>query len=169
MLKVFIADQSDLDWMTHLYLDAASHGHFAMENTAEGLDVVRNNIFSIVMHQMIVDLNLRAQALVFEKEKVKVGYVVMSEFEAGQGGNELHLFVVDEQFRGQGFGRFMLEEIIRRWHPLVDIYARCFAASIHMASMLTKAGFNDIGKASDGADLYMLKKDFTFKPQGFAA
>ena len=61
----------------------------------------------------------------------------------------------------------MLEEVFRRWHPLVDIYPRCFVASKHIASMLSKAGFSIFGKASDGADLYMLKKDFTFKHRDF--
>jgi GNAT superfamily N-acetyltransferase len=169
MFKVFIADHTDLDWMTRLYLHAASHGHFATQNTAEGYNVVRKNIFSIVTAQKIVDLNLRAQALVFEKDKDKVGYVVMSEVEPGKGGNEIHLFVVDEKFRGKGYGRLILEEVIRRWHPLIDIYACCFPASQLMATMLTKAGFKTNGKTRDGADMYVLSKGSTIKPPGLAA
>jgi len=158
MLKVFAADQSDLDWMFQLYIHAANNGHFAIKNTPAGRDVVKENIFSIVTYQKMVDFNLQAQALVFESGYGKVGYVVMSELEPGLGGNEIQLFVVDEKLRGMGYGSYMLEEVIRRWHPLVDIYARCHPASSQMAAMLRKANFGAAGKSREGADMYILAR-----------
>jgi len=158
MLKVFAADESDLDWMFRLFIHAANKGHFVLDNNKDGRARVKRNISSIITHQLITDYNRRAQAMIFENELGKVGYAVMSEIKAGRGGNEIHLFVVDRDMRGKGYGRFMLGEIIRRWHPSADIFARVFPPSKQMASLLQKSSFRVEGKNREGADIYKLPK-----------
>jgi GNAT superfamily N-acetyltransferase len=158
MLKVFSADESDLDWMFRLFIHAANKGHFVLDNNQDGRARVKRNISSIITHQLITDYNRRAQAMIFENELGKVGYAVMSEIKAGRGGNEIHLFVVDREMRGKGYGRFMLDEIIRRWHPAADIFARVFPSSKQMASLLRNTNFSIEGKNREGADIYKLPK-----------
>ena len=158
MLKVFAADESDLDWMFRLFVHAANKGHFVLQNNRESRAKIRRNISSIISQHLMSDYNRRAQAMIFENDHGKVGYVVMSEIKAGRGGNEIHLFVVDQEMRGKGYGRFMLDEVIRRWHPAADIYARVFPLSKKMAIMLQNANFSNEGKNREGADIFKLPK-----------
>lgn len=158
MLNVFAADHSDLEWMYRLFIHAANKGHFVFQNNKTGRDQVKLDFYSIVSQQKHARVNLRAQALVFENSQDKVGFIIMSEMDPKLGGNELYVFIVDEEKRGNGFGRHMLTEVIRRWHPLVDIYVRCLPASKRLASMLLKASFICQGKTLHGANIYVLEK-----------
>lgn len=158
MLRVFAADESDLPWMYRLYIHAANKGHFLVADKNSGLIDIRNNLKAIVLEKAVKDLGLRAQAMVFETEQARVGYVVMSEIRAGMGGNELLMFVVDKKMRGRGYGKYMLNEVVKRWHAAANIYARCFPASSIMSDMLKKANFSNIGKNNEGADIYILPR-----------
>jgi RimJ/RimL family protein N-acetyltransferase len=156
MLNVFGADASDLQWMYRLLINASNKGHFKVDNTKEGREWAKHNLHSIVFNQRRLDENLQAQAMVFESEPGKVGYVVMSEVEEGYG-NEIYIFIVDKAFRGNGYGKAMLEEVIARWHPDSTIYARCHPASTVMADMLRKYHFTCEAK-NEQVEVYRLDK-----------
>lgn len=159
MLHVFAADSSDIDWMIDLYLDGVEHGHFLLDmSDKDYLETCRRNISSIVFQKQIIDFQIQAYAMIFEEKGRKIGFAVMSEIHAGTGGNELHLFAVDQQVRNRGYGQLMLEEIIKRVHPLADMFVRCFPASKHMKSLLRKNGFHYSHVNHEGAEVYLLKK-----------
>ncbi len=158
MLKVFAADETDIDWMYRLFIQAANNRHFIMQNNKQGRERIKRNLVAIVLQQNMIDYNRRTQTMIFENDSGKVGYVIMSEIQAGKGGNEIHIFVVDKQMRGNGYGCRMLEEIVTRWHPYADLHARVFPASIRMASLLRNSQFLYEGKNSEGADKYRLPK-----------
>lgn len=156
MLNVYAADHTDLKWMYSLVINASNKGHFQVKNNDEGRNWIKRTLHSIVFNQKRVDPDLRAQAMVFENEAGKVGFVVMSEMKEGYG-NEIFIFVVDRKFRGHGYGQAMLNEIIMRWHSTSNIYASCFPASIAMVSMLRKSGFMCEGTNKEGVQFYKLQ------------
>jgi GNAT superfamily N-acetyltransferase len=159
MLKVFAADETDIDWMINLYLDGVQNGHFLLDMANQDyLKICQRNISSIVYIRQIIDFQLNAYAMIFEDNGTKVGYAVMSELNAGRGGNELHLFIVDKQYRHKGYGSLMLAEIIKRIQPVADLYVRCFPASSQMKSLLVKNGFRYSHTNNDSADVYILQK-----------
>jgi RimJ/RimL family protein N-acetyltransferase len=158
MLKVFSADESDITWMYRLFIQAANNRHFIMQNDRQGRERIKRNLVAIVLQQNMIDYNRRTQTMVFENETGKVGYVIMSEIQAGKGGNEIHVFVVDKQMRGNGYGRLMLNEVVSRWHPYADLHARVFPASTRMANLLQGSQFLHEGKNSEGADKYRLPR-----------
>lgn len=157
MLNVFAADASDLQWIYRLLINASARGHFNIVNTRSGREWQKQNIHSIVHNNRRIDADLQVQTLVFENDAGKVGFVIMSEVEKGYG-NEIYSFIVDKEFRGRGYGRYMLNEIIERWHSDVTIYARCFPPSLLMASMLRKSGFVCEGVSEFNAEIYRLDK-----------
>lgn len=157
MLDVFAADSSDLKWMSRLLIHASNKGHFIVENTRAGRDFQKANLQSIIINGMRLDEPLRSQAMVFEDNQQKVGFVVMSEIYDGYG-NEIYMFIVDRDYRGKGYGRQMLDEIIRRWHPTSAIQARCHKQSGQMTSMLKKSGFTCVDVLKQNAEVYRLDK-----------
>jgi RimJ/RimL family protein N-acetyltransferase len=159
MLKVFAADSTDINWMVNLYLDGAKDGHFLLDMSDKNyLDICQRNINSIVLQKQIIDFRLQAYAMIFEDEENKIGYAVMSEIQSGIGGNELHLFIVDRDHRNKGYGNRMLSEIIKRIHPIADIYIRCFATSTAMKSLAQKNGFRYSHTNSENAEVYILRR-----------
>ena len=79
MLNVFSADQSDINWITRLYLESAKEKHFHMDiSERKNIALIKRNIKSIIDNQSMIDFNLETQTLVFEKNKKRIGYVVMS-------------------------------------------------------------------------------------------
>lgn len=158
MLKLFSADESDIDWMYRLFIQAANKQHFIMQNNRQGRERIKRNLVAIVQQQNMIDYNRRTQTMVFENDSGKIGYVIMSEIQAGMGGNEIHVFVVDSQQRGKGYGRLMLNEVVDRWHPHADLHARVFPASTRMGNLLRSSQFLHEGKNREGADKYRLPK-----------
>ena len=158
MLNVFSADHTDLEWMYKLFIRAANKGHFVFPNNKTNRHKVKHDFYSIVSQHQRANSQLRAQTMIFENSEGKVGYIIMSEIESALGGNEVYVFIVDDKVRGNGYGKKMLAEISRRWHPLTDIYVRCLPASKAMAKMLLNAGFVNQGKTPEGADIYRLDK-----------
>jgi len=157
--RVFAADPSDIDWMFTNFCDAAAKGHFAQDTSLPDVrDGVRVNLMSIITHGIMLDSKLRAQAMVYEHKGTRVGFAVMSELEAGAGGNQIHLFVVDPAFRSKGHGQAMVSDIVNRWHPLTDLYASCFPASRIMARLLIKNGFVQEGASTSPLTLVLRKE-----------
>lgn len=157
MFNVYAADHTDLKWMYSLLVKASNKGHFQVKNNDDGRNWIKQTLHNVVFNQKRVDPDLRSQAMIFENEKGKVGFVIMSEMRQGYG-NEIFVFLVDKIFRGMGYGQSMLDEIIRRWHPTSNLYASCFPASKVMASMLRKSGFICEGKNKNGIEFYKLEK-----------
>jgi len=158
--RVFAADRSDVDWMFKNFCDAAEKGHFAQDvSLPEIRDGVRMNLMSILTRGIMRDSSLRAQAMVYEHNGTRVGFAVMSEVEAGIGGNQIHLFVVDPAFRRHGHGQAMVTDIIKRWHPQSDIYANCFPASRIMTQLLLKNGFVQEGTSTSPLTLVLRKEN----------
>jgi GNAT superfamily N-acetyltransferase len=149
ILKLILPDATDLVFMRELLIDGAQHGHFS-KKIVEEPNYIDNTLASIVKSGRLFDRPLRAQAIIFEHNRQRVGFAVMAEVEANRGGNEIYIFAVDSKLRGQGYGRAMLNEILHRW-SLVDVFARCYPASEHMYQMLLKAGFHYLFDMKDGA------------------
>ena len=166
MLSVFAADSSDIDWMVDLYLDGAHSRHFLIDiNNTNFINVCRRNIASIIFRKCIIDFELQAYAMVFEDNGVKIGYAVVSEIQSSTGGNELHLFIVDKNYRNKGYGKLMLAEVIKRIQPIADLYIRCFPASKQMISLAKKNGFQYSHTNAENAEVYILKKYAQKRPQ----
>jgi len=147
---------SDVDFMRNLLIDGAKHGHFSRK-ILEQPDYITNTLLSVVKRGCLYDRPLRTAAVIFKHNKVRVGFVVMAEVEASNGGNEIYIFVVDPLLRGQGYGHAMLQEILHRWSD-VDVFARCYPASVQMYRMLDKHGFVYLFDMKDGARVLCRKK-----------
>lgn len=159
ILQVFSADLTDLQWMCELYFNAARNGHFAIDSLNPKVrKLAETNIRSIIEKQLMSG-NRRAQAMVFENNSERIGYAIVAELEAGKGGTELHIFIVDPKAQGKGFGQKMLSEIISRWHTITDIFMVCFPKSTTMKHMINKAGFVKIDEDDESACVFLLEQD----------
>lgn len=157
MLKVYSADHSDIEWITQLYIESAREKHFNLDTSDDAsICFIQRNIESMVNDQLLVDFNLETQTLVFEATGQRIGYAVLSAVKGDPDSVEIHLLVVDQHYRGHSYGRYMLDEIIKRWHHNVNIYARCYPASWLMMEMLLHSGFSYMTELHDSSRLYVL-------------
>lgn len=148
-LHLIQPDASDISFMQQLLVQGAQRGHFS-SRILEVPNFINNTLMSLLRNGRLYDKPLRAQAIIFEHNKSRIGFAIIAEVETNQGGNELYAMAVDEPFRGRGYGRAMLNEILRRWSG-VTLYARCFPASQRMYEMLIKSGFEFLFDSKDGA------------------
>ena len=149
LLKLVQPDISDIGFMSQLLVHGAQQGHFS-PRILETPGFINNTLVSLLQYGRLFDKPLRAQTIIFEHNKKRIGFAVIAEVETNQGGNELYAMAVDEQLRGQGYGRAMLDEILKRWSS-VTLYARCFPSSQQMYDMLIKSGFVFLFDRKDGA------------------
>lgn len=158
IFKVFAADLSDLQWMCELYYQAARNGHFNVDYRKPNFrKMVESMLQSSIEHQIMPDKR-RAQSMVFEYNNERIGYAIVAEIDAGIGGTELHIMIVDPKFRDKGFGKLILNEIIHRWHSITDIHVVCYPRSSAMKHILSKYGFHLGEQDNEGTCLFILEK-----------
>jgi GNAT superfamily N-acetyltransferase len=157
MLSVYQADARDYQFIYPELLRAARKKHFLFDTqNPEEREFIKQNLTS-VLKQGHLNNGLRGQPLVFEHQKNRIGFALVSEIRPGLGGHELHLFFVHHKYHRRGYGSAMLDEINHRWHQ-VDLYARCLPASNLMFDMLTRRGFVFTHTNSEGARVLLREK-----------
>ncbi len=157
-LKALQADLTDLPFMHSLFISEVEDGHFTKGLLKEEQqELSRANMESIIVHGIQRDNGLRAQAIIYEKNEQRVGFVIMSELEPGEGGNEMYVMAVDKKFRGKGFGSMILDDVIQRIVPHANLFVRCMPDSIVMYQMLIKRGFTQFETDEEGTQ-YLAKK-----------
>lgn len=144
--------------MCDLYFAAERLGHFRIDpKIADAMAFSEANFHSIIVNQAMLDKR-RAQSMIFEYGNERIGYAIVAELATGKGGTELHIFIVDPNARGKGYGQLMLTEIIHRWHVITDLFVVCFPASSTMKHLLMKNGFLEIEVDKEGNCLFLLPK-----------
>jgi GNAT superfamily N-acetyltransferase len=158
-LTIFAADRTDIDWITGLYLDAATHGHFDI-NLADpqARALVTANLSAIVIDNCMPTVDKATQCMVFEQAGQRVGFVVMAEVRNHPGKIELHLMIVDPAWRGRRVGHRMFDVVLQRYHPHVDIYVRCYPVSHAMRRLLETHRFRVEASFDDHSTLYSLAR-----------
>lgn len=156
--KALQADLSDIDFIHEVFMQGVEAGHFPEELLEEEQQsLVRGNMESVITQGIQRDNGLRAQAIVYEDDEQRIGFVIMSELIPKMGGNEMYVIAVDKNYRGKGYGNKILDDIIQRWVSHSDLYVRCRPDSEVMYHMLTKRGFKHFH--TDVEDInYLVKK-----------
>jgi RimJ/RimL family protein N-acetyltransferase len=156
-LQLVEAGSIDIDWVTRIYIDAAHSGNFGYDpedNTV--LKSLRTNLRSIIKRRKMKGSNRETQTIIFEYNGIRVGFCVMAQIVGQPHASELHLMLVAAKYRNMGYGHRMLAEIIERFHPHVDLFARCYPGSVVMAALLKKHGFFLSEILDDETSLYLL-------------
>lgn len=148
--QIFQADIGDVEFMALEILNASAGQHFSGYILRDGKEkLVRRDLHSIITTGQRLNEALRAQPMVLEQHGVPVGFAIISEMFAGQGGHELYVFCIAKQHAGKGHGRYLLDYINRTWSR-VDLYCRCAPSSNRMFEMLLHRGFEHIKSTDDG-------------------
>lgn len=157
-LRTLQADLSDLPFMHTLFISEVEDGHFTKELLEEEQqELSRANMESIIVRGIQRDNGMRAQAIIYEKDEQRVGFVIMSELEPDKGGNEMYILAVDKVFRGKGYGGEILDDIIQRIVPHANLFVRCKPNSTVMYQMLIKRGFKHFETDEEGTQ-YLAKQ-----------
>ena len=158
-LKALQADLSDLPFMHSLFISEVEDGHFTKELLEEEQqELVRANMESIIVQGVQRDNGMRAQAIIYEEDEQRVGFVILSELEPNKGGNEMYIMAVDKEFRGKGYGRKILDDIIQRIVPHANLFVRCKPDSTVMYQMLIKRGFQHFETDEEGTQFLAKQK-----------
>jgi len=148
--ELYQADESDVNFLLTEITLASAEGFFDPQLALpEHIMSLRKNIHSIITHGQRLDEPLRAQAMMLEVNGVRVGFAIVSEISSAEGGNELYVFCVARDHRGNGYGKFLLDNIIERWSG-VDFYCRCAAKANKMFRMLQNRQFEHLYTTDDG-------------------
>lgn len=160
MLQTSKPTLNELNWMQRLYFQGVADGHFLMpDRGARYKALVERNFLSMVKHGRMNDFNLQAEPLVFRHQGKKIGYVVITDIVRIPDGREIHLFLVDQRWRGQGFGKQMLETVLEHWKGDWDLYIRCFPASTTMIHLIESHGFVYNRQNRDGSGVYIRSRE----------
>lgn len=155
-LNAYRADSGDLNFACSEILAAARKGHFTVDvDDPAAVAHLRRNTGTAITRGTFLN-GLRAQVVIFDLEGERAGVAIVSEIESGEGGNELHVFVVARRFRGRGIGGQMLDFILDG-REYVDLYARCAPSSTIMKAMLERRGFQLLRTQANGIDI--LRRD----------
>jgi len=152
------AKSEDIDILHELLVAEAAQGRFdvrlAEEPYRSGL---RKNLTSIRKKGQRLDEALPAQLLVWEKEGQLAGCVINSAM-LRDLGNEIWMMAVLPEFRGEGEGRRMLNEVLAQLHPRVDVFARCAAEAQVSLQMFLRRGFLPLDTTPGGVRIVKLPK-----------
>ena len=134
---------ADLEFIFGQLMAGALNGHFdrrmlATERQAE----LRKDLDQIIRSNKRLETALPAEALVLELENGQpIGHVIVTAIKDAEG-LELYAMALEPTVRGIGYGRLMLEQVLRVYLPRArTIYARCFPASAAMYELLINSGF----------------------------
>lgn len=140
-----LATPKDFKFIYKLYLQEARERHFNYDIYASRLKrfFFRYELKSIIKKRIRISNRAQANALVFTKENIPVGFTILSEDSANQC-IEIWLVAIATEHRGKGLGKEMLTLTLKLFKDSkTDIYARCFNHSKAMIKILEKNNFID--------------------------
>jgi len=144
------ASPSDFQFIYSLVLTEAQNGHFdrklLIPAATRGWELELKSVLTSG-----VRLNgLRSYALIWERDRKPVGFVIISAGSDNKG-NELWMSAVSPNHRGRGDGKKMILEILRQFQGKnLILMARCSPESEAMFHILTTNGFNHVTTGEQG-------------------
>jgi ribosomal protein S18 acetylase RimI-like enzyme len=149
------ASPDDFHFINSLVLAEAQNGHFdrklLIPAVTRGWELELNSVLaSNVRHN-----GLRAYALIWEKNKKSIGFVIMSAGPDNKG-NELWMTAISAEHRSQGEGKKMVLDILGRFKGKnLVLIARCSPESAVMFHILTRNGFSHVTAGGQGSRVLM--------------
>ena len=152
------AKSRDIDIVHELLVSEAAQGRFdprlAEEPYRSGL---RRNLKNIRKKERRLDEDVKAQLLIWEQEGEVAGCLINSAI-LPEAGNEIWMIAVLPEFRGQGIGSRINNEILKYLHPRVDIFARCAPQAQVSCEMFLRRGFLPLDTTDKGVRVLKLPK-----------
>ena len=153
-----VAGSRDIDVIHALLVAEARLRRFDQRLAQEPYSsALRKNLNHIRRKGRRLDEDLAAQLLVWERDGALAGFVVNSAV-VPSAGNEILMFAVLPEFRGQGEARNMQAELLAQLHPRVDLFARCPAGARLYRDMLRRRGFQPLDETDKGVQILVLPK-----------
>ena len=140
---------SDAPFIQSLLLSGSRKGHFNPK-LLERRDALRNEVESIIHQGRLHQSPLSAWAWIFRHGSLRVGMSILCEISHGVPGYELYALAVHKDFRGNGYGRIILDEMLY-YYAGADLYARCLPASETLYQMLLRRHFEHLYTTPDQA------------------
>lgn len=152
------ARSEDIDILHQLLVAEAGEGRVDKRLAAEPYrSALRKNLNNIRKKGKRLDEDVVAQLLVWEKDGKVAGCLINSAI-MPDAGNEIWLIAVLPEFRGQGEGSRMNNELLAHLHPRVDIFARCGAQAQVAMQMFLRRGFLPLDTTDQGVQILKLPK-----------
>lgn len=145
------ASLGDFHFIYSMVLAEAQNGHFdrklLIPAATRGLEIeLKSVLASRIRHN-----GLYAHALVWEKDKSPIGFVIMSAGPDNKG-NELWMTAISPEHRGQGEGKKMILDILGHFKGKnLALMARCSPESEAMFHILTRNGFSHVTTGEQGS------------------
>lgn len=144
------ASPNDFQFIYSLVLMEAQHGHFdrklLIPAATRGWELELKSVLTNgVRHN-----GLHSYALIWERDRKPIGFVIMSAGPDNKG-NELWMSAVSPYHRERGEGKKMILEILRQFKGKnLTLMARCSPESEAMFHILTTNGFNHVATGEQG-------------------
>jgi N-acetylglutamate synthase-like GNAT family acetyltransferase len=152
------ATSEDIDTLHQLLVAEAGEGRIDARLAEEPYrSALRKNLNNIRKKGRRLDEDVAAQLLVWEKDGQVAGCLINSAI-IPDAGNEIWLIAVLPEFRGQGEGSRMNNELLAQLHPRVDIFARCGAQAQVAMQMFLRRGFLPMDTTDQGVQILKLPK-----------
>lgn len=145
------ATPQDFQFINYHVLSEAKNGHFnralLVPSNRPGWDIDLSSVLAARTRRN----GITAYALVWEKDKKPVGFVIMSAGPDNKG-NELWMSALSPTQRGSGEGKKMILEILHQFKGKnKKLYARCAPESEAMFHILTTNGFDHVDTGEQGS------------------
>ncbi len=142
--------KQDIGPIIRLIVASAADGHFdpvLAENRSRGW--LRRDLTSIMQSGHRTDEPLLAQLLVWELDGERAGFYLGSSVIEDRG-NEIYMTGIFPEFRGRGEATRMLEAVIKRVPPDMDLFSRCLPVSQQAWRIKTRLGFETMRVSERG-------------------
>jgi GNAT superfamily N-acetyltransferase len=143
---------SDLSFMHKLILSGSQKGHFNPEfnlNQAAN-DGLKKNLESILKNQKRLDVDVKAYALIAEKDGKPTSFMIISALD-GSKGNEIWMMGTAPQYQGKGIASYFLDHVLKQFKMgNRAVFARCEPVSEVMFKLLTKKDFKHLETGESG-------------------
>lgn len=136
------ASRTDFQFIFNLALAEAKNGHFFLEllNPAASFGFALE--LDSILAKRVRPNGIQAYALIWQRDSKPIGFIIMS---AGSDmkGNELWMSALSPEYRGNGEGTKMVNEILVQFRGKNRVlWARCAPESKAMFQILTTNGFS---------------------------
>lgn len=124
--------------------NGARHGHFN-QHAANDKTTLRAYIQSAISQG--IDLSGYAtEFFIVWLEGKRIGVALMTAaIGIPDRGVELAMIALKKEYRGSGYGAFVLDQILDHYLPNMSVYARCYPASRQLQEMLLRRDFAEVG------------------------
>ena len=156
------ATLQDTDFITSLILAGARKGHFYPQ-LANNKTMLRQLVQSIIFSRVQTTSNSFSEAMVGWQGIKRIGTTIITETEKNDNSIELAAIILKKEIHGNGFGRQMLDALLKRWLPYKTIYARCFPVSEQLVKMLLHREFSIVQITDSGTRI--LKREQETRPE----